>query len=88
MIKDIRSFNDRLEPVFTKGGRLDQLHALYEAIDTFFISPADLARGSPHVRDALDLKRVMILVVSASAPAAVVGMWNTGFQANTALQSL
>ena len=87
-MKAIRSFLDRLEPVFTKGGRFEQLHALYEAVDTFFYSPADLARGSPHVRDALDLKRVMILVVFASTPAAVVGMWNVGFQANTALQSL
>ena len=87
-MKALRSFLDRLEPLFTKGGRFEQLHALYEAVDTFFYSPADLARGSPHVRDALDLKRVMILVVLASAPAAVVGMWNTGFQANTALQSL
>jgi len=87
-MKAIRSFLDRLEPVFTKGGRFEQLHALYEAVDTFFYSPADLARSSPHVRDALDLKRVMIIVVLASTPAAVVGMWNTGFQANTALQSL
>ena len=87
-MKALRSFLDRLEPVFTKGGRFEQLHALYEAVDTFFYSPADLARSSPHVRDALDLKRVMIIVVLASTPAAVVGMWNTGFQANTALQSL
>ncbi|MDH3615240.1 MAG: NADH:ubiquinone reductase (Na(+)-transporting) subunit B [Gammaproteobacteria bacterium] len=87
-MKALRSFLDRLEPLFTKGGRLEQLHALFEAVDTFFYSPPDLARGSPHVRDALDLKRVMIIVVIASTPAAVVGMWNTGFQANMALQSL
>ncbi|MCP4300729.1 MAG: NADH:ubiquinone reductase (Na(+)-transporting) subunit B [Gammaproteobacteria bacterium] len=87
-MKVIRSFLDRLEPVFTKGGRFEQLHALFEAVDTFFYSPPDLARGSPHVRDALDLKRVMIIVVAASAPAALVGMWNAGYQANLALQSL
>jgi len=87
-MKAIRSFLDRLEPLFTRGGRFEQLHALFEAVDTFFFSPADLARGSPHVRDALDLKRVMIIVVFASAPAAVVGMWNTGLQANMAIQSL
>ena len=87
-MKPLRSLLDRLEPLFTKGGRFEQLHALYEAVDTFFYSPADMARGSPHVRDALDLKRVMILVVFASAPAAIVGMWNTGFQANMAMQSL
>jgi Na+-transporting NADH:ubiquinone oxidoreductase subunit B len=87
-MKPLRSFLDRLEPLFTKGGRFEQLHALYEAVDTFFYSPGDLARGSPHVRDALDLKRVMILVVFASSPAAIMGMWNVGFQANTALQSM
>ncbi|MBT8068341.1 MAG: NADH:ubiquinone reductase (Na(+)-transporting) subunit B [Gammaproteobacteria bacterium] len=84
----LRSFLDRLEPLFSKGGRFEQLHALYEAVDTFFYSPGDIARGSPHVRDALDLKRVMILVMFASAPAAVFGMWNVGFQANTALASM
>jgi Na+-transporting NADH:ubiquinone oxidoreductase subunit B len=87
-MKPLRSLLDRLEPLFTKGGRFEQLHALFEAVDTFFYSPPDLARGSPHVRDAIDLKRVMILVVFASAPAAVVGMWNTGFQANMAMQGL
>ncbi len=87
-MKALRSFLDRLEPLFTRGGRFEQMHALFEAVDTFFFSPADLARGSPHVRDALDLKRVMIIVVFASSPAAIFGMWNTGFQANMALQSL
>jgi Na+-transporting NADH:ubiquinone oxidoreductase subunit B len=87
-MKPLRSFLDRLEPLFTKGGRFEGLYALFEAIDTFFYSPPDVARGSPHVRDALDLKRVMITVVIASSPAAVFGMWNAGFQANTAMASL
>jgi Na+-transporting NADH:ubiquinone oxidoreductase subunit B len=87
-MKPLRTFLDRLEPLFTKGGRFEQFYALFEAVDTFFFSPPDLTRGSPHVRDAIDLKRVMILVVIASSPAAVMGMWNTGFQANTAMQSL
>ncbi len=43
----IRSFLDRLEPVFTKGGRFEQLHALYEAVDTFFYSPGDLCARLP-----------------------------------------
>ena len=87
-MKPLRSFLDRLEPLFTKGGRFEQFYALFEAVDTFFFSPGDLTRGSPHVRDAIDLKRVMILVVIASTPAALMGMWNVGFQANTAMQSL
>jgi Na+-transporting NADH:ubiquinone oxidoreductase subunit B len=87
-MKPLRSFLDRLEPLFTKGGRFEGLYALFEAVDTFFYSPGDLTRGSPHVRDAIDLKRVMILVVIASTPAALMGMWNVGFQANSAMQSL
>jgi Na+-transporting NADH:ubiquinone oxidoreductase subunit B len=87
-MKPLRAFLDKLEPLFTKGGRFESLFALYEAVDTFFYSPGDLTRTSPHIRDALDLKRVMITVVIAASPAAVMGMWNTGYQANMALQSL
>ena len=87
-MKPLRSFLDKLEPLFTRGGRFEQFHAIFEAVDTFFYSPPDLVRGSPHVRDALDLKRVMITVVIAATPAALFGMWNTGFLANTAMQSL
>jgi len=87
-MKKLRSFLDNLEPLFTQGGRFERFHALFEAVDTFLFSPGDLTRGSPHIRDAIDLKRVMILVVIAATPAALVGMWNTGFQANMAMQGL
>jgi Na+-transporting NADH:ubiquinone oxidoreductase subunit B len=84
----LRKLLDQVEPLFTRGGRLNKFHAIYEMVDTLFYSPADVTRGSPHVRDALDLKRVMILVVFAATPAVVIGMWNTGFQAHTALLGL
>ena len=84
----LRKFLDRLEPLFTRGGRFERFNAIFEMVDTLFYSPPDVTRGSPHIRDALDLKRVMIMVVFAATPAVVVGMWNTGFQANTALLSL
>jgi Na+-transporting NADH:ubiquinone oxidoreductase subunit B len=87
-MKRFRSFLDRMEPLFVTGGRLEKFHALFEMVDTLFYSPPDLARGSPHVRDALDLKRVMIIVVFAVTPCALVGMWNTGFQANTAMAAM
>ena len=74
-MKPLREFLDKLEPLFTKGGRFEQFHALFEAVDTFLYSPGDLSRGSPHVRDALDLKRVMITVVIAAMPAAIMGMY-------------
>jgi hypothetical protein len=48
---------DRVEPLFVAGGRFERYHALFEMVDTLFYSPPDVSRGSPHVRDALDLKR-------------------------------
>lgn len=84
----LRGLLDRLEPLFTRGGRLEKFHAIFEMIDTLFYSPPDVTRGSPHIRDAIDLKRVMILVVFAATPCVLVGMWNTGFQANVALVAL
>jgi len=74
--------------LFTKGGRYQRFHAIFEMVDTLFYSPPDVSRGAPHIRDAIDLKRVMIMVVFAVTPCALVGMWNTGFQANTAMAAM
>ena len=87
-MKPLRRLLDKAEPLFIKGGRLENFHALYEMIDTLFYSPPDVTRGSPHIRDAIDLKRVMIMVVFAATPTALVGMWNVGFQANTAMAAM
>ena len=87
-MKGLRNFLDKLEPLFTRGGRFEKFGAIFEMVDTLFYSPPDVTRGSPFVRDALDLKRVMIIVVMAATPAALIGMWNTGFQANTAMAAL
>jgi Na+-transporting NADH:ubiquinone oxidoreductase subunit B len=87
-MKPLRRLLDKVEPLFVKGGRLENFHAIYEMVDTLFYSPPDVTRGSPHIRDAIDLKRVMIMVVFAATPAALVGMWNTGFQANTAMAAM
>lgn len=85
MASGIRKFLDRVHPLFAHGGKLEKYYALYEMVDTFFYTPADVTRTSPHVRDGIDLKRVMIYVWLATFPAIVVGCWNVGFQANTAL---
>jgi len=87
-MKRLRKLLDNVEPLFVKGGRFERFHAMYEMVDTLFYSPPDVTRGSPHIRDAIDLKRVMIMVVFAATPAALIGMWNTGFQANTALAAM
>jgi Na+-transporting NADH:ubiquinone oxidoreductase subunit B len=87
-MKRLRRFLDRLEPLFAKGGRLEKFNAVYEMIDTGLFSPADVTRSAPHVRDGVDLKRIMIFVLFASTPAALIGIYNVGLQANTALLGL
>ena len=87
-MKGLRNFLDKLEPLFSRGGRFEKFGAIFEMMDTLLYAPDDVTRGSPHVRDALDLKRVMFIVVIAATPAALMGMWNTGFQANTAMAAL
>jgi Na+-transporting NADH:ubiquinone oxidoreductase subunit B len=84
----LRKFLDSIEPIFSKGGRLHRFEAIYEMVDTIFYSPADVTRGAPHVRDGIDLKRIMIYVFLAALPVAVVGMYNVGLQANTALAKM
>ncbi|MDT8310713.1 MAG: NADH:ubiquinone reductase (Na(+)-transporting) subunit B [Methylophaga sp.] len=84
----VRRFLDRIEPSFQKGGQYEKFFALYEMVDTFVYSPADTTRGSPHVRDGIDLKRVMSYVVVATFPVLLLMLWNTGFQANSAMAEL
>jgi len=84
MMKPLRDLLDKLHPHFTEGGRLERLYPLYEALDTFTYTPGEVTGGAPHVRDAMDLKRVMITVVLALLPCFFMAMWNTGFQANSA----
>lgn len=81
----LRRALDRMHPLFAKGGKLQNYYAVYEAIDTFLYSPADVARTAPHVRDGIDLKRVMIFVWLATFPAMFMACYNTGLQANMLL---
>ncbi len=84
----VRRFLDRIEPSFQKGGPYEKFYALYEMVDTFIYTPSDTTRGSPHVRDGIDLKRVMSYVVVATFPVLLLMLWNTGFQANSAMAEL
>ena len=81
----LRKLLDRIGKPFHPGGKLERLYPLYEAADTFFYSPGNVTKGGAHVRDALDLKRMMILVVIACLPCVFMAMYNTGLQANLAL---
>lgn len=81
----LRTFLDGIEPHFHKGGKYEKFYALYEAVDTIFYSPSSTANTTAHVRDGVDLKRIMITVWMCTFPAMFFGMWNIGFQANSAI---
>ena len=84
----MRKFLDKLEPNFKKGGKWEGWYALYEAIDTGLFKPSDVTKNSSHVRDNIDLKRVMITVWLCTFPTMFFGMWNIGFQANTIMAEM
>ena len=79
----IRQTLDNLEPHFHKGGKYEKWYPLYEAVDTIFYSPPSVTKTTAHVRDGIDLKRMMITVWMCTFPAMFFGMWAAGWQANT-----
>lgn len=81
----LRKWLDRLEHQFQDGGRYQNFYPLYEAIDTFLYKPSTVTRSHAHVRDGVDLKRIMIFVWLAAFPAMLYGMYNLGYQANEVL---
>lgn len=87
-MKAIRRLFDRIEPYFDKGGKYGKYYAIYEVLDTFFFSPGTVTRSGSHVRDGIDLKRIMITVWFAAMPALFYGMYNIGLQANTAMAAM
>ena len=79
-MKFLRNILDKIEPHFKKGGKLESLYPLYEASDTFLYTPNDKTKSAPFVRDNIDLKRTMIIVVMALLPALFFGIFNVGHQ--------
>lgn len=86
-MKPLRKMLDRLHPSFTKGGKFERLYPLYEAADTFLYTPGETTTGPSHVRDGIDLKRMMSIVVAALVPCIFMALYNTGYQANLAISS-
>ena len=80
----LRNLVDKIKPTFEKGGKLGFLHSTFDAFETFLFVPNTVTRRGAHVRDCVDLKRVMIMVVIALVPAMLFGIWNTGYQHNLA----
>ncbi|MGS2716787.1 NADH:ubiquinone reductase (Na(+)-transporting) subunit B [Eionea flava] len=84
----LRSILDNMEPHFHKGGKYESWYALYEAVDTVFYRPKNVTQTTSHVRDGIDLKRMMITVWLCTFPAMFYGMYNVGFQANTIMADM
>ena len=85
----LRNLLDKQKPLFEKGGKLEKLYYLYEAGETFLFTPnhTNTSKGV-QIRDAVDLKRMMITVVIAMIPCLLFGMWNVGHQHFLALGDL
>jgi Na+-transporting NADH:ubiquinone oxidoreductase subunit B len=79
-MKALRNYLDKIKPNFEKGGRFEKLHSTFDAIDTLFYVPNKVTISGSHIRDSIDMKRTMIVVVLAMVPALLFGMWNVGFQ--------
>lgn len=81
----LKKFIEDIEPLFEKGGKHEKWFALYEAVATGLFTPGYVTKGKTHIRDSIDLKRIMITVWVAVFPAMFFGMYNIGFQAVEAL---
>jgi Na+-transporting NADH:ubiquinone oxidoreductase subunit B len=81
----LRKMLDNVEHHFQEGGRFQKWFAVYEVLDTFLYAPNSVTKSTAHVRDGIDLKRIMITVWFATFPAMFYGMYNLGFQANSVM---
>jgi len=79
-MKALRNYLDKIKPQFEKGGKFEKFHSSFDAFETFLFVPKKVTFKGSHIRDLLDMKRTMIVVVIALMPALLFGMWNVGFQ--------
>jgi Na+-transporting NADH:ubiquinone oxidoreductase subunit B len=79
-MKSLRKLIDRIKPDFEKGGRFEKLSSTFGAFETFLFVPNKVTRSGAHIRDSIDLKRTMTVVIIALMPALLFGMYNAGYQ--------
>src|SRR4030042_5545193 len=78
-MKFLRRYIDSIKPQFKKGGKFEKLSATFDAFETFFFVPDKVTRSGAHIRDSLDMKRLMSVVVMAMLPCLLFGMYNVGY---------
>ncbi|MBE0662198.1 MAG: NADH:ubiquinone reductase (Na(+)-transporting) subunit B [Bacteroidales bacterium] len=79
-MKALRKYIDKIKPQFKPGGRFGMLHSTFDAFETFLFVPNITTLKGSHIRDHIDMKRTMSLVVLAMMPPLLFGIWNVGFQ--------
>ncbi|MDG2281250.1 MAG: RnfABCDGE type electron transport complex subunit D, partial [Flavicella sp.] len=79
-MKFIRNTFDKYKPLFDKGGKYEKMAPAFNAFDTLMFVPNHTTKHGAHIRDGVDLKRIMVTVIFAMIPALIFGMWNVGFQ--------
>lgn len=79
-MKGLRRYIDKIKPKFEKGGKLHMFKSTFEGFETFLFVPDAVTLKGSHIRDNMDMKRTMAIVVLATIPALLFGMWNTGMQ--------
>ncbi len=79
-MKGLRNYLDKIKPTFSPGGKLPWLHSAFDALETMLFVSKDTTKNGAHIRDAVDTKRTMIVVVLAMVPALLFGMFNIGYQ--------
>ncbi len=84
----LRSFFDRIEPNFEKGGKYEKYFPVYEMVESLLYTPKTVTKAAPHARSFVDMKRIMTYVVIATIPCILMALYNTGLQTNTALTAL
>ena len=76
----LRNYLDKQKPKFEKGGKLEKFHSVFTGFESFLFVPYTTTSSGAHIRDAVDLKRTMIIVVLALIPALLFGIYNVGYQ--------
>lgn len=79
-MKSLRKFLDKIKPQFEEGGRFQKFHSTFDAFETFLFVPNKVTQKGSHIRDHIDMKRTMTVVIIALLPALFFGMYNTGYQ--------
>jgi len=79
-MKALRNYLDKIKPQFKEGGKFEKLHSTFDAFETFLFVPDKTTFKGSHIRDSIDLKRTMSMVIIAMIPALLFGIWNTGYQ--------